>query len=530
MLALLPVLILFFVGILLHILGRTRTAIGPLWMIASFSALLVWGLMIALRFQVPMVMELESWVPGGASQDFLRFSLSSSNWILAFSLVSLLLCVIFTDATRLQSTGRLILISGPFVLTGIVLLSVLSASPLSFALTWSVIDFIELAVLMVVTRDEPIYFKTIISFIFRVIGTMLVLAGTVISAQSGAVDFSQVSGMAYILFILGGTLRSGAFPLHLPFSKEDPVRRSMGTILRFAAPISALALLAQLPGDGSLSGWTLIVLLLSIVAAIYGSSMWLTSMDELSGRQYWMLAFIGMALICTLRGQSQAVSILGMIMLTAGGYIFTQTTNLRLLNPLTLLLFANLFGFPFTPGAGIWMNAQSSPWKAANGILLVSLLLLISGLIKFLRKTEKPNQFEEKWVRTFYITGLSIIVISSWIPLIWAGSVFTLYPGWIWSVGLLAAVILGLSGRGYLRTHPLPEASTAGFLMVLLGKMGSYLRRFLSFEWLTRVIWAMQQVFGRFIQFISAILEGEGGVLWALLFLALLASLLSTAG
>lgn len=527
---LLPVFLLILGGVVLLILGRTRTTVGSLWLIASVLSFAEWLLMIGMRFRVPASFEKANWIPGGASQDLIDFSITPANWILAFALISVLTCIMFTNALRLKPTNRIALIVGPFLLSGLILLSLMSTSPLSFLLTWSVLDILELGIMVAAARNEPILNKTIISFVFRVIGTFLALAALVMAGKSGNTGLVQAGGTAYVLYVLAAGFRTGAFPLSLPFSREETDRRSLGTLLRLASPVAAFAMMAQLPAAASFSGGLWILFLLSSLIAVYGAAMWLTSRNDLAARQYWILAFSGMAGICVLRGQSLGVITLGMIMLLAGGFVFAQDIKINFWNPLTALLLFNLFGFPFTPSAGIWMNSQSAILIIGNVILLVSLSMIITGMIKFLNAREKSQLPAERWIRVFYLAGLFIILISGWLPLIWDRSSFSLYPGWIWSVCLLGVTTLGIALRSYVHIHPLPEASPVGFTLILLGKIGSLLRAFLGFEWLTTLVWSMYQWLGKVISFFNSILEGEGGILWALLFLALLASLLSTTG
>lgn len=530
MLVLLPVIILLISGLALLILGRTRTTIGSLWMIASLLAVAEWVLLVVLRFRVPLTVQIPNWFTIGEITNVLRFSITSSNWLILFSIITLLVCVIFTDAVRLQSTGSLISISGPFLLTGTVLISVLSSTPLSFILTWTILDIVELCILTTISRDEVIFNKAIISFVVRIIGTLLVVSAMVFSVQTGNLEINQASGIVYLLYFIGAGLRSGALPLHLPFSKDEPVRRSIGTILRFASPISAIALVAQLPSTSSLSGWLLFIFIMAVVLSFYGAAMWLTSRDELIGRQYWILAFFGMAGICGLAGQSAAVNTLGMVMVVTGGFIFTQSKKIGLWNPITLLLLINLFGIPFTPGSAIWMNAKPFPWVMGTLIMLINLVLIIAGLVKFVRIKDNSIQKEEKWIQTFYIAGLIITVISTWMPLIWDRSGFTLYKGWPWSAVLIMLSVLWIAGSKLLQTHPISESSPTGFSLLMIRRSGFVLRKIFDLEWLMRIGGSVYALAGRLIHFINTVLEGEGGILWAFLFLALLASLLSTAG
>jgi hypothetical protein len=48
------------------------------------------------------------------------------------------------------------------------------------------------------------------------------------------------------------------------------------------------------------------------------------------------------------------------------------------------------------------------------------------------------------------------------------------------------------------------------------------LRSALGLQWLYRLLWEVYRTLSRLARFINAVLDGEGGVLWALLLLTLL--------
>jgi hypothetical protein len=57
-----------------------------------------------------------------------------------------------------------------------------------------------------------------------------------------------------------------------------------------------------------------------------------------------------------------------------------------------------------------------------------------------------------------------------------------------------------------------------------------FLSDLLHLDWLYRSIWFIFGLLGRLISVATAMLEGDGGVLWALLLLALLVSLVGRGG
>jgi hypothetical protein len=64
----------------------------------------------------------------------------------------------------------------------------------------------------------------------------------------------------------------------------------------------------------------------------------------------------------------------------------------------------------------------------------------------------------------------------------------------------------------------------------LLQKIGSAFSSVLSFDWLYQIVWFIFGIIQRIVQLLAAFLEGDGGVLWALLLLALLITLLQSGG
>jgi hypothetical protein len=72
-----------------------------------------------------------------------------------------------------------------------------------------------------------------------------------------------------------------------------------------------------------------------------------------------------------------------------------------------------------------------------------------------------------------------------------------------------------------------PETSgLPQFIRAALGFLGNVFR----LDWLYRFIWFVYETLGKILTIFSAILEGDGGVLWALLLLVLLVSLIGRGG
>lgn len=330
MLGILPFVILLTISLLVLLLGRFRSRLGMIWIISAGIVYFNWVGVILLHLSFPKAFVISNWLPGQISTDAIRFEFTPGSWVLAIFWLALLVSVIFADASGLEDPHSSQILSGSLVLSAVTLLSLTSSSLLAFLITWSLVDLIEFIILSRLISDTELIRKTIISFAFRITGTLFVIAALAVSKQTGqGLELSSASGAVYSLLILGVGFRLGVLPLQLPFTPSESIRRSMGTLLRLAAPVSAFALLIQLPAAESINGILLFVAILATLEAIYGALVWATSVNELAGRQYWSLSLAGLAMLAALKGQTSVVLACGGILITVGGFMFVQSVRER---------------------------------------------------------------------------------------------------------------------------------------------------------------------------------------------------------
>jgi hypothetical protein len=196
--------------------------------------------------------------------------------------------------------------------------------------------------------------------------------------------------------------------------------------------------------------------------------------------------------------------------------------------PLIVLGVFNLSTLPFSPtwqGTVIYQSISSVIGNRVLFLLFsISFLfiqaLLLSGYIRhflagvFPAKEEK-SQHIERWVWVLYPLGLILIVaahlIIGWFLLPDLNGL----PLVAWIIGpvtlLIAAIILFISWRLPQPFH-IPQKLTKT----------SFWNTLFSFEWLYNFIWNAYRTVSRLFGVISTILEGDGGILWALVLFALI--------
>jgi hypothetical protein len=130
--------------------------------------------------------------------------------------------------------------------------------------------------------------------------------------------------------------------------------------------------------------------------------------------------------------------------------------------------------------------------------------------------------------------------------------VWVIYPLGLLVLPLTQALVFWWApppGPGIARSYPGPLASWSGAAAILLAsalvwsrsnlaqrgvkipsELPTAFQTVFSLDWLYRGLWSVFRLAGQAVDFISLVLEGEGGFLWTLLILTLLLSFLLRAG
>jgi hypothetical protein len=173
---------------------------------------------------------------------------------------------------------------------------------------------------------------------------------------------------------------------------------------------------------------------------------------------------------------------------------------------------------PVTP---TWpaIRLYTSSFKAISiSFLFAQSLLLVGYLRQALRPVPNPGGLE-RWVWLIYPLGLALLPLVLFLVAYWNGSApqgtQALKQAWP------TVVLLTLSGLFF--------AAWRRGLRLPTGLVSS-LQRFFSFDWFYRLVWGVYQQLSQVVAFLNLIQEGEGGILWTLLLLALLLSLLIERG
>lgn len=381
-------------------------------------------------------------------------------------------------------------------------------------------------------QGQQVSQRIVLAYSSRTAGVLLIFMGMILGGvEANTFSLKHISIQAGLLILAGCGLRLGVLPLHLPFSQEPRLRRGLGTILRLVPVVSTLVLLARLPADIIPEGWSPWLLALVTLAALYGGGMWLAAEDELTGRPYWMLAWAALAFSCTIRGAPIASVAWGVALLLSGGFLFLYSARNRYLLFLPVLGVWGMIGLPYSPGASGWAGLFGKGVDLLSVLEYIALLLLLVGFLKHAFRKADPLSGTDRWAQAVYPLGLILIMVTDNIlgGWGWPGSLTNAY----WWAGILP-VLLCLLVWVMQQRMSFPNISNNflqnNWIVIIIKNSLHQVSLFTRLDWLYRLVGLVYGATGRLLDGITAILEGDGGVLWAILLLSLMISLISLGG
>jgi hypothetical protein len=510
-----PFLVLISTAAFIAFLGVVRPRFVYHWVLAAIGSMAAWVLMWITAAQVPVVIGVLEGNFQGLALPTLAFRVDEITWPLGLAVVTLTLAVIFTDASRAAETSWLVW-AGDLGLSAVGLAAVMAGNPSTMLLAWTIVDLIELGILLRQLDREEMRRRAFIFFAMNLLGTLVVFGAMIAAGSEGVrMNLDRIPAQSVVYLILAVGLRMGVFPLQVAFLRDVHHQRGQGTLLRLIPPVVSLSLLAHSSVVEVSAAWRLLLLFSAVLASAYGGIAWARSENELRGRLFWIIGVAGLCFASAVQGQQGAVLAWGLALLYPGAALFLSSVRRKLMLPIGILSLFTFSALPFSPTyAGLRMYQPLQPF-----LLLMPLaqLLLIGGYTRFMLKETEPLTGVEPWVRIIYLIGLAILpvthIASVYIgpPIMAQGSI----P--IWPL----LVVLGLAMIGvvaYWRKWHVPD------------NLFNRLDRFFSLRWIDNLIVWGSSLLEQTAQLITRTVEGEGGVLWTLLFLVMLVSILSQLG
>jgi hypothetical protein len=510
---------------IIAILARRRPEIGSTWMIAAGVSLLAWLVLAATPTRFFPEINLSGWLPFANPSLDVLFRLDRVAWQYSFAILALNVAVLFTSSARIHVRNESFIWAGSLILSAIGLMACSSVSPVSLILVWTLLDFCELGFILFIRSDRKIEPTNLASFTWRVLGTLLFAGVFIFAGVDGQFPtFKEIPPDFFPAIILAVLLRLGVFPLHPQVSTQSPINRSAGNVINLIAPASALVFLGRLKGVYNFSN-LLIALLLAfmILYMLYAAYKWFSSSGELYGRPFWVISTAVFGLACVLHGQAQYSITWGMILLLGGGSLFLASPRNKWVSILLMVVFFGISGIPGSPSMSAWNGIIQGSLYISIPVFMLAAAFLYFGFLKFSQIPEGDFSGVDRWVKVIYPAGLGILIVTQWVVFIRALPTSVSFTYW-WCgvIVVVLALLLFLWKQGFL-----PESISQKF-----GKF-SAIQKFnledradiiFGMSWFIKGSGLIFSLVQRILNLVAGVLEGEGGILWAILLLALLIS------
>jgi hypothetical protein len=512
MLILISCLLLFVTALTLIVLRVIQPDARYTWLVAASGGILALISIFLWLFELPFDLVLPAWQPSSLFVTPIQFRADEISWPFSISIAVLTLATLFTAVTQPVFVNSFAWM-GTLALGGVGILAVTANNPLTLLLVWASLDLTELLTQLRSVEGESNNEKVVVSFSTRAFGLGLLLWANIVSVgQGSAVDFPSISAGSGLFLVVAAGLRLGVFPLHLPYSSESTLRRGFGTALRLISAASSMVILAHIPSASLNSIATPFLIASALVAALYGGWMWLRAPDELNGRPYWVISIVSLSVIAALSGNPTGAIAWGCALILVGGALFLSSVQINWLNRAMLVGVWSLSSLPFSLTASAWLGNLGFflPFVVA------AQALTIAGFIRHALRPAGRDSLDSQpgWARVVYPVGILLLIIVQ--------------------------VLLGLAGwNGALQIGAWLQAIIASALTFGLVWATPRFRILnpIRAHWVTSTasrlngayqgLWSIYRGLANISQSIILTLEGEGGIMWTLLFLVLFVSLLS---
>lgn len=489
-----------------------RPSFGFHWLIAAVGGFTAWGMVLGLGLMLPVRLELTTWGLGEITSNSIVLLADRISWPFAVGLVTILFAAILTDVVRAIEIEWSNWASS-LLITSLGLIAVFAANLLTFLLIWTAVDIVGFVILVFQVSGSEARRRLVMRFLARLLGTScLLLAGVISLGGTAGPSLEPGSPSAIVLIVLAAALRLGAIPESSPIFEKRVHRRSFGTVMRLVSSGMVFLFLVRTALGWSEviispTLWLILIGSLVVIALLSGAS-WILAKDELDGRQAFLTGIGAIVIVSILRSQTEAGMAWGLAGLFSGGLLFLASVRSKVSLWITIFGALGLIALPYTPA---WnsLGIFTAPLTISMVFFFFAMVLIAWGFIRHASVEKAYPDGIEQWIKVVYPLGLVIL------PITHIGLGLMMRPeieevsisGWLLGLIILILAILGVFWQR--RGGQVP------------GLVGKLIHSLISLGWLYSFLRALFSFVERFINFITKVLEGEGGFLWVLLWIVL---------
>ncbi len=519
MLLLLPLIFYGLTAIILGILRLRGMRMAFLWLLPVIISLVCW--VIFLVMPIPASANLLK-IPGLFSLSIvegLSFVIDFSSWGFIYLVVSLVLSYFLTMVIRLEKEKRTWLWMGWLLLCMAAILSVSAGNLTTLIVAWVLFDLLDILFTYFILKINDLK-ESLNEFLpSRVISVLLLIAaGIFLPAETPQWLPSPLALPAYMLLFLAGLFRTGLLP---SLSLDKPAAENESSFLflkRILALLSGFSLLSFLPINylNSISQITLSVVLFMLAIVFILIFM----QQKKSITQLLLNSLICLGCIAVVSGTPIALLGWGGVALLGAAIPHFFTHRSMRLRIFTLLGVFSLSGLPYSIGA-FALAGLTSAFSLAWLIPVIPLYaLLIYLFIDSIQLPFDENPAPEPLYLAAHLIGLFILTFAPFAILIKNAQLAGSVSNYWWAgmtVVVLCMLFILINKKVHKKTSPIRKL-TNGLIFV---------NKVLAFQWLEKTWKWLAWFLTGIVNFLTQLLAGEGGIIWAIVILVLLVSLIS---
>ena len=511
------------------VLGRSRS-FRITGATALATALLGTVVTLLLGLRLPDAVALSRWQTESYFQNSLRLMADGRSWLLALALLLGLLAVCLDGLSgRGKQDGRHRI--GSLLVISCALVALFADNLMTLAIAWATLDIV-VYFWLAFARGEN---RAEAEFSLSLLAIALVLAAALVGAEAGvpaALNGGKMPTQGVLFLVMAAILHLNLYPVHL--SARRIVQSSqveIECITRLAVLAVAVNLLGALTSEAQmlpLRGW---MTMAALVAGLVGGWRWYAASVPREQITHLLLAQAGMIMLTFLWGDNWAVPGViaqGLSVLLAVPVFLLYRGNVasdRRWTSIPVLAALVLGGIRLTVGfVGVLTLytglLQAGIWALTLPVVVVIQALLMAGGLRLALFSGQGPPKEAPFANVGYKLGLTIPAM--------AGVLLGLAPD---KLGAMVGVV-DLPGWTGITT---PGGFTALGSALLAGGMGAGLWAFreqldcrgatiprlalastVELRWLHGSVWTVYRGIARTMRAAALVLEGQGGVLWAL--------------
>jgi len=478
---------------------------------------IVWLLLFVIQPDEISPLAVKNWIKIGSTPVDLTFEINSLNWPISVSYFTILLSYLLTSIVRLRGDKSLYTWVEMTILALAGWIVLLASDYWSILIAWTLIDFVELIFHLRYKMLDPDKFY--LHFLVKFIGTMLLVFGISRSFQVNPQSLfeNNIEGVGTVILI-AAILHSGVFSNFQKRSSKVNYSQISLIFLRIISFTASFFVLTYIT-DHRLSFLSeIIIKILFFGVAIWGAYRWAIGSNESYRFQELLIAFGAMVGFLYLTGSGAAIVYWLLLLLMPIGWLFLYSDRDPWIRIFWFLCIFMMSGLPFS----LTLQGLKELLQNVNSIdlflMTLPIILVINGYIKHALKKRGKYNYLEPWYQIIYLIGLFLHLISM-------GAVVLKNIQLIadefnsWWIG---SVVLSISIPVYFY-HVKSKNQIIEAKKIREIRIGSVSFSFQATQIISNNVYLLLE---NFLTFITRLFEGAGGILWAVVFLALFLTIL----